>query len=244
MLQHFCSFLHLCTVVVKFPQLHVDECSDCATPHDDSPPDFLNDGLRLHIDSLHRRSVALLSNLQMFVAVQSSGLRLQRPSDDAVENHVERSATPMAIVLDDLVPCCNTVIQAPCHRLALFATHLLSIDLGFARPPPVLSSGMTTLLLLAHFVMTRVMHSHFGFGFTLMVLRSFPMSHLSARLRLPLSWVLTLLGVADSVDFVFVTFLNQLLLPLLNMSLFKLLLFGVYNSKNSAVGPMVPRAFL
>ena len=69
----------------------------------------------------------------MFVAVQSSGLRLQRPSDDAVENNVERSATPMAIVLDDLVPCCNTVIQAPCHRLALFATHLLSIDLGFAQ---------------------------------------------------------------------------------------------------------------
>ena len=143
-----------------------------------------SDALRPLIDGLHQR-VSALSHLQTMLAVRSSWLPLRHWTSVAVENPVERPATPTTLAFNDLIPQRATVIQVPRRKIAFFATQLLSLDLGRPQSFAASSNGMRTHWRLEPFVLIGAVLCLFAFGSTLMVLRSSLANLLSDE---PLLW--------------------------------------------------------
>ena len=85
------------------------------------------------ITMLQRRVACVQRNLQMMLAVKSSGLDL-RPC--VVEHPVDGPAKRRRLELDALIPPAPqaTVIRAPCHKVAFFANQLMTLDLGLVHP--------------------------------------------------------------------------------------------------------------
>ena len=90
---------------------------------EDEPPDNT-------IDFLQRRVLALQRNLRTVLAV-SSGAAIQ---PGVVEGPVDGPAVKHPLQLESLIPHHSTVIKAPCHKVAFFANHLLTIDIGAIQP--------------------------------------------------------------------------------------------------------------